>query len=276
MVAVVVSFNGGESTLECIRSISPQVNSVVVVDNGSTSESLDLLWNLHGVEISLILLPSNLGLGTALNLGVKKAMSLGAEWILTLDQDSIPDHNMVTKLMEYAEFNLQIKSLSPNLVSFSGSTAMPKIGQVKYAITSGNLVHRNVFEQAGLYNAGYFIDCIDFDFSLRIRKAGFFIHKVGAAKMIHQVGVNSTLPRALKSFYTQHNPVRRYYMFRNYVLLTKSYAGFDLRFILKLGVLYLFFLGLLVIFEKQRLVNLKYISEGLWDGLIGNSGPYSQ
>jgi rhamnosyltransferase len=276
VVAIIVSFNGGSDTVNCIRSIRKQVESVFVIDNGSSVESLYLLQELHRrADITLIAIPVNIGLGAALNLGVKKAMPLNFEWILTLDQDSLPAPNMVAKMLDYARDNSQAKSLSPNLVSRNGLAETSKAGLVKYVITSGNLIHRSIFESVGLYNSYYFIDCIDFDFSLRIRKLGFSMHKVAAAKMIHEVGMQSKLPQILRSFYSRHAPVRRYYMFRNVIFLIRSHFDFDFWFILKLSFLYAIFFVLLIIFEERRLVNLKCIALGLFDGVVGNDGPYA-
>ncbi len=273
---MIVSFNGGTDILKCIQSIGLQVKSIFVIDNGSAAESLNLLQDLHGKNvITLTAMPVNVGLAAALNLGVKKAMQHDAEWILTLDQDSIPAPDMVMKMIEYARFNSQIKSLSPNLVSRHGLMETLKVKKVKYAITSGNLVHRSIFEAVGFYNAGYFIDCVDFEFSLRIRKSGFSIHKIAAAKMIHEVGIQSKLPQIFRSFYSQHAPIRRYYMFRNVIFLIRSHFSFDFLFIFKLSFLYCIFLVLLILFEEQRLVNLKCIAQGLFDGVAGNDGPYA-
>ena len=276
VLAVIVSFNGGREILECIDAILLQAGRVLVVDNGSLPGSLDLLKDLQREgKIQLISSRSNLGLAAALNLGVKEGLTSGFKWILTLDQDSGPSRDMLEVMLNYFAAHDDALVLSPNFVSRDGEKKTDKSGEVKYAITSGNLIHKSVFENVGLFNAGYFIDCLDFDFSLRVRKNGFKIHKVGGATMTHEVGVNMVLPKIVGGFYTQHEPSRRYYMFRNFILLTKSHFRFDPKFILKLGVLYCVFLLLLIVYDKRRFFNLQLIFKGVKDGVIGRSGPLS-
>jgi rhamnosyltransferase len=161
VLAVVVSFNGGREILECIGAISPQVGRVLVVDNGSLPNSLDLLEDLQREgKIQLIPCGSNLGLAAALNLGVKEGLTSGFEWILTLDQDSSPSSDMLEVMLNYSRANDNTLVLSPNFVSRSGEKKTYKNGEVKYVITSGNLIHKSVLESVGFFNAGYFIDCL--------------------------------------------------------------------------------------------------------------------
>ncbi len=44
--------------------------------------------------------PTNSGIAAALNVGVKIAKKKGYKWLLTLDDDSIPDSDMVERLRE--------------------------------------------------------------------------------------------------------------------------------------------------------------------------------
>ena len=46
----------------------------------------------------IILNKENLGIATALNIGVRKALENGYEWILTMDQDPEVDYNGIRKI----------------------------------------------------------------------------------------------------------------------------------------------------------------------------------
>src|SRR6185295_14744803 len=98
-------------------------------------------------------------------------------------------------------------------------------------------VRLDVIEQIGPYDEGFFIDCIDFDFCLRLRAAGYQVHRVSGAVMRHQVGDAVRMPRLVTGFYARHPPARRYYMFRNYLSLMERYLVAFPWFIIKLGVL---------------------------------------
>jgi len=96
VLAVVVSYNGGDAIAPTVSALRSQGVRVHIVDNGSdapTLAALDALAQDAGVSVEL--LGRNLGVGHALNRGVVKARALGATWLLTMDQDSLVDSGLV-------------------------------------------------------------------------------------------------------------------------------------------------------------------------------------
>jgi rhamnosyltransferase len=145
---------------------------------------------------------------------------------------------------------------------------------IGYAITSGNLVRVSLFDQIGLYDEGFFIDCIDFDFCLRLRRAGYAVHRVPAALMQHQLGEPVEVPNAVRKFYALHSPVRRYYMYRNFMYMAERYLFEFPGFIIKLGlaqVLLLLFIGFL---DTRPIASYRAIARGIGDYVTRKDGPY--
>jgi len=147
-------------------------------------------------------------------------------------------------------------------------------GVVSYAITSGNLVRVSVFDQIGLYDEGFFVDRIDFDFSLRIRRAGYSIHRVPAALMRHQLGDAVHLPRAVRKYYARHSPARSYYMFRNFMYLAERYLFEFPGFIVKLGLAQIVLLLLIGFLDPSPLASYRAVARGLWDYALRREGRY--
>src|SRR5271170_4637319 len=91
--AVVVAYRPDVVLLENLRRLLNQIPEVIVVDNGSDGASAQVIeaaGNLAGVQ--LIRNSFNLGIATALNMGIRQALQSGSPWIATFDQDSaIPD-----------------------------------------------------------------------------------------------------------------------------------------------------------------------------------------
>src|SRR5262249_34950057 len=141
-------------------------------------------------------------------------------------------------------------------------------------ITSGNLLHLDVWRRAGPYNERFFIDCIDFDFSLRARRCGFAIHKEPASLLWHELGQKTDLPAFVRRHYTQHPPLRRYYMFRNYLYLATAHARHAPAFIAKLSVSHVLLLILMMLYEPNLKENLRYIGRGITDFFRRRSGAY--
>jgi rhamnosyltransferase len=276
VLAVVVSYNGLYKTRETVDALRGQVGHVHIVDNGSGAESLDVLESLeHEPGITVERLGENRGVGHALNLGVKRAKQLGFSWLLTMDQDSVVDSAMVHAYRSALERAPTLVCLSP-CVTKNGTKERATNGAVPYAITSGNLVRVSVFDQIGLYDEGFFVDCIDFDFSLRLRRAGYVVHGVAAALMQHQLGEVRKVPNFLRRCYAEHSPVRRYYMSRNFMYLLERYALQFPVFILKLAISHLVLLVLIGIYDPSPLTSYRAILKGIWDYLARRDGIYAE
>jgi rhamnosyltransferase len=276
VMAVVVSYRGGDKIVRTIERLAPQVGLVHVVDNGSDAHTVQQLAALRDRGLMQFeALAENHGLGHALNLGAHKARALGFRWLLTMDQDSVPAADMVRELLVRA--NEGLRCLSPNLSVHGEAPASRREGPVAYAITSGNLVHIDVWSHAGPYNEGYFIDCIDFDFCLRARRRGYEIHKVAGALLHHELGEKAHLPHLpafARRHYTQHPPLRRYYMFRNYLYLARTHFLHAPAFIGKLFVSHVLLLVLMLVAEPRLGENLRFIARGIVDFLRGRTGAY--
>ena len=276
VIAIVVSFKGGEKTLKTIDALLPQVDHVHVVDNGSDLFSLDLLGWIKDERVSIRKLGENLGIGGALNAGLLKARQLDCSWVLTMDQDSIAAPDMVGCLIKTIVKNDDVLCLSPNLIVHGDDKSPLKIGSVPYAITSGNMVNMEIYNSVGDYNEDYFIDCVDFDFSLRVRKAGFKIFKDPNAFLYHELGEKNDLPKLFKRYYTLHSPLRRYYMFRNFLYLTKEYLFSDFKFIFKLFFSHLILFTLLIFYDPKPATSVRMIFQGVLDYFSGKVGAFER
>ena len=74
-----------------IQRIGASVQDTIIVDNGSDIEHRKII-DLAGKSVNTHVLWNefNLGVATALNQGIDKAIDLGCDWALLLDQDSEP------------------------------------------------------------------------------------------------------------------------------------------------------------------------------------------
>jgi rhamnosyltransferase len=273
IMAVIVSYNGGEMTRKTILALVGQVGSIHVVDNGSEAESIEILESLARQQvISLDRLAANRGIGHALNLGVARAKSLGCTWLLTMDQDSVADSGLIKAYQSAAQRDRDAAFFSPRV--FQKPSAGEALStEVTYAITSGNLVNISVFDRIGLYDEGFFIDCIDFDFSLRLRRAGYKLLRVQNAKMQHRLGEPTRLPGYVTKFYTQHSSRRRYYMTRNYLYMAERHSRRFPGFFIKLGILRILLFVLILFFDHNPLRSYCAIAKGVRDYVARRDGP---
>lgn len=276
IMAVVVSYNGGIQTARTVRALLRSVEHVHIVDNGSERYSLFVIQELaNQPRVSLNLLHENRGIGCALNTGVREAMSRGYAWVLTMDQDSLIDDSMVANLMAVVARDEELVCLSPSLIVNGKRVRQIADRETSYAITSGNLVKVELFNVVGLYDEGFFVDGIDVDFSLRVRRAGYRIYRVGSAVMHHELGQRCRVPDLFGGFYTLHSPLRRYYMYRNYMYLLERYILQFPGFSLKLTISHLILIILVILYDPDRKASLRFILEGISDYFRRRRGAHA-
>ena len=274
VLAVVVSYNGLHKTRETVDALRRQVGHVVIVDNGSLPESLAGLQSLEREPgITLERLGENRGVGHALNLGVQRARQMGYSWLLTMDQDSVVDGSMIQAYQAAVERDPGRVCLAPRITD-NGASRQATGGVIRYAITSGNLVRVSLFDEIGLYDEGFFIDCIDFDFSLRLRRAGYSLYRVPDAVMRHQLGEAVNVPGFLRGYYALHSPTRRYYMYRNFMYMVERYWRDFPIFVAKLTLTQILLTLLIGFLDPRPLESYRAIARGIRDYLARRDGPY--
>ena len=84
-VAVVIpAYNEASTIAEVVRGVCRYVDTVIVVDDGSTDGTPE---RLHGLPVSLLQHPRNRGKGASLWDGLQHARSRGASAVITMDAD---------------------------------------------------------------------------------------------------------------------------------------------------------------------------------------------
>jgi rhamnosyltransferase len=279
--AVVVTFHPGNDDIENLGRLRPQVDLVVVVDNGSTEDELGRLR--HATQeygCALIENHRNLGIGAALNAGVEFLLEADCCWIALFDQDSaITDgfiNALVSDFRKYRE-SQRIMQIIPRHCDPKTGTERPvsrfRDGGVFLTITSGSLFSAEVFSKCGMFNESLFIYGIDDDYSLRIRRSGYYIGKSERAVLFHRSG-HPTYRRFLwRKVATQHyRPVVRYYIARNKIWLLRRYGLSFPQIILPTLRQCLTIPIKILLMEGSAGAKLAYFGKGILAGVAGNMG----
>ena len=184
VTAVITTYNCYTSIERTILAVANQVGSVIIVDNGSEPETLDTIRN--GIERNRLqtceILPQgrNLGIGAAINIGVRAALAVGAEYVLTLDDDTEVSPGAVARLVRCFKDHeaehvgivwaqLDRGDQSPRKpVQVEGCTTKMLAG----SRTSGCMIRREVFESVGMFREDYFLDFTCYEYCHRIIAPG--------------------------------------------------------------------------------------------------------
>jgi rhamnosyltransferase len=298
VAAIIVTFYPDERFFDLLSSIMRQVDDVWVIDNGSRGKAkndIEKLQNDSEKPFNIILNNENIGLAAAQNQGIKQAMVFGHDWILLLDQDSLPAEDMVDSLMSVGmNYNKreQLGLLTPRHEDDNGNPSIPtysvKSGlclrryfmnnkevddALAFGMSSGSLIPSEVFKTVGMMKEDFWIDYVDYDFSFRIRKMGYRIIGVGSARLKHRLGENHTAKIISKAFtYHAHPAFRRYTIYRNRIRVIRQYGLHFPNFLLfELLSISKDFLKLIFI-EKNKFPKLLAISLGVLDGVLGRGG----
>jgi rhamnosyltransferase len=276
-----VTYFPDEGFANRLSRIHMQVGHVVVVDNASDEETFKHVQTvLSEPRIDVIRNSRNLGIATALNQGVRWALEKGYGWTLFLDQDTTPFQNMVRMLTRaYDEFprknHLAMigSNYSRGLQSDIYTSIAPSWVKSKIVITSGSLVSLEVLRIVGFFRDEFFIDCVDLDFCLRTRSMRFEIIEVPEPIMQHFIGHPTAhrLPWA-ETKTSNHAPWRWYYMMRNHCVLIREYLWRDPAWVLKAVDKRIRGILLMLFFEKSRILKMKYMTLGIYDGVRGRFG----
>jgi rhamnosyltransferase len=276
VLAVVVSFNDGAAVHRCVHALLHQVDGILIVDNGSSDHDVPLIRELaNHAKVSIHWRGRNDGIAIALNTGLKYAEVQNFEWILTMDQDSVAAPDMIRRYAEALQHLPRNVSLAPMLNATKSSRLLELCQKVGYAITSGNMTRTDLMRAAGGFRDELFIDCVDFDFSLKFRALGGEIYVIPAAQMCHQLGQKHNIPKLFSKFYTNHSALRRYYIFRNgLALISWHYRRFP-TFCAKFLLGNLFYLVAIILFGPERRDSIRLVIRGCKDYYRGALGPAS-
>jgi rhamnosyltransferase len=293
--AVIVTFNAEPLRfLTLLQQISKQVEKVIVVDNASDISASVILAELgNSGKHELIELQENFGIGTAQNIGLRKAIHNGAQFIILFDHDSEPSDNLVPSLLaayrKKKKDGYQVAAVGPrfrdkrnnDLSSFvklegyklrkAGCPGENSIIEVDHLISSGSLVCTHSLQEIGFMREDLFIDYVDIEWCLRARKKGYQCFGVCNAVMTHSLGDDPI--KHIGRTHTSHSSLRQYYLFRNRVFLYKQ-QWIPLRWRIadsyRLLLRYAFYTTLIAPkFEHWKMMHL-----GIRDGLLSRLGKF--
>jgi rhamnosyltransferase len=280
--AVVVTFRPRAEDMLNLATVRPQVEDLVVVDNGSPEEKVRLLRAASGeLNFKLIENHGNLGIGTALNNGVKWAEANGSKWVALFDQDSTVTDNFIAQMIDdfrYFAGQRRILLLVPRYRDpVSGVERIPNCdvdGGPFVTITSGSLLPIDTFKKCGYFNEELFIYTVDDEYSLRLRSNGYSIAMSSEAVLLHASGIPSYYSIFGKRLFhtANYRPGVRYYISRNRVWMIRAYGRRYPRWVREVLRAYVVEFIKMTIAEKSRWPKIKMIFFGLRDGLLGRMG----
>jgi len=281
---VVLNWNGIDDTLLCLDSLLSQTYSqlhVVVVDNGSTNNSRDLLKKYqkrHDKRVDVIYNPTNFGFTGGVNTGIEWALNEDFEYVALFNNDAVADKNWLKNLVEAINGNKV--GISTGLLLHEGGKTIdstgdwytkwglpfprnrsdkvsiaPQSGLVFSASGGASLYKTKMLRDIGFFDDDFFAYYEDVDISFRAQLAGWKVAYTPKAIAYHKQGATSKKMPGMAVYQT----------FKNLPLLFIKNVPRGLLF--STGIRF-YFAYTLMFFNAIAKGNGKSAIKGVWKGFV--------
>jgi rhamnopyranosyl-N-acetylglucosaminyl-diphospho-decaprenol beta-1,3/1,4-galactofuranosyltransferase len=232
-----------EQALDALGRQTRPPDAILIVDNASTDGTLDRVFP---EKVTVIRNPADLGTSGSVRIGFTYASDHGFDWMWILDADSVPEPDMLEKLLTFFE---GLPPAQREKVCFLNGVPLTVSGEVKqqplsfagagieskplesvrdftecdFTLWSGSLFRLAVVTRIGLPTADYVMDQAEVEYGYRARQLGFASYVVHNAVIHQDVGRNSGSEPRLYKFgpisltYFETSPARTYYAVRNMI-----------------------------------------------------------
>lgn len=240
---IILNYNSWSDCLETVDSLQDVSYSdfkTLVLDNNSTDESEEKLKEKLPENVDFLQVGENLGFAGGNNVGIKKALKEGVDYVLLLNPDVKVRSDFLKKLVEVYESPEKYEGVSNigflqpfilyyepddlvysngGYVNWDKTFATPKdnakkVGEIErkkqpfesdYVTGTALFASREVIEDIGLMAEDYFLYCEDTDWSLQAAGEGYNHYVVPDSVIWHKEAVSTGLHSYIHIYYNSRN-----------------------------------------------------------------------
>ncbi|MCC6093438.1 MAG: hypothetical protein LIV24_00195 [Eubacterium sp.] len=233
-----------EANFSYVKQYAKELDHLVIFDNSPSDnksffekanfpENTEYYWN-HG---------NNIGLGDPINLLAEKLANSDYNWILTFDQDSVLEEDMITGMRKFINSDKcteDVAVVSPQLVSCEKDvhsikeSVFPFCTHTYFIAQSGMLQRIRTIQAIGGYDKNLFIDSVDTDFVVRCMMHGYQTIRLNDCFLYHQLGDKDEKQININGHIyntNKYGPLRYYYQYRNALYCKNKFRGSAYEFI---------------------------------------------
>lgn len=228
---VIPNWNGADDLPACLDSLlaQSQEHQIIVVDNGSTDSSRELLYGQYP-QVSVIPLPFNTGFAGGVNAGLRHAAAAGYEFTALLNNDAVADKNWLKNLVETMGSDARAGIVASKMINDTGEY-LDSTGDIytiwglpyprgrreantgKYdgqkevfgASGGASLYRHRMLTEIGLFDEDFFAYYEDVDVSFRAQLAGWKALYEPSAIVHHHIGATSNKVRGFTTYHSIKN-----------------------------------------------------------------------
>lgn len=228
---VVLNWNGKDFIEECLDSLSKQSHEseIVVVDNGSTDGSVELIERKYP-KIHLIKELKNHGFAGGVNIGIKYAIKEKANAVALFNNDAVADKNWLKELVKTLEKNDSLGAVTGKLLSrdgkridstgdlysiwgltIAGQRNMPTEKAIReakkiFGASAGACLYRSsAIKEIRFFDEKFFAYYEDTDVSFRLQLSGWEVMYCPSSIAYHATGSTSSKLKGFTTYQTIKN-----------------------------------------------------------------------
>ena len=226
IIGLVVWYHPAQKEIEALSLYRNDFEHVIIVDNSETDNSAlcAKMTNVHYIPLL-----ANKGIAAALNIGCAQALQMGADWVLTMDQDSLWNQHSVPQYIAeaalYPDFD-KVGIFAP----FHDCDGHPqthrrpeRFEQKKIIMCSGNLLRLKAWQDTGGFREDFFIDSVDDEICCHMRQLGWQVVRTNQILLTHNLGNGVQIVKIIHHPYTSHAAWRYFYIARNMRWMVQLY-----------------------------------------------------
>lgn len=228
---VIANWNGAKHLDECLAALRAQTVrdtlEVIVVDNGSTDGSLEILHRFTDL-VRVIRNETNVGFAAGCNQGIRAS---SAAYIALLNNDAVAEPTWLAELVRAMRSSPEVGSCTSKILSYDDHAVLDNAGHVVFGdgLTRGRgrlqidrgqfdreeevfcfsgcaaLLRRTMLDDVGLFDESFFAYCEDADLGLRARLRGWRCLYVPTAVVYHKFSASSEAFSAFKALHVERN-----------------------------------------------------------------------
>lgn len=229
--AIVLNWNGKDVTPECVESLLRQsygLREIIVVDNGSTDGSLELIRREFGARVKIVENARNLGFAGGCNVGIRAA---AGEYIALINSDATLDTEWMSELVKGIERTPSM-GMAACKIYFAGQEGiLENTGQVVTRDGLGRtrgrlekdvgqydhrsavlcpsgcaaLYRRKMLDEIDLFDERFFAYADDIDIGIRGRLLGYKCFYIPTAVAYHKLSASFGLLSSFKAYLVERN-----------------------------------------------------------------------
>ena len=231
---VICNYNKEDYIINCIKSILASTTKdfdICVVDNASTDNSVRLIQETYGSQVTLIVNSENLGGSGGFNAGLREVLKHEYKYLMCVDNDVVFDSSAIEELEKFLEDHGEVGMVGSKVYfmdypdkiwSYGGeinfdkyvqidhyrncidTADIPEMEYADYVPACSLMARTEAIRKVGIMPEDNFIYLDDMEWGYRFNEAGYKVAVCGTSKVWHKGGGRNA-----------GNTFIHYYMWRN-------------------------------------------------------------